>query len=162
MLKSEVEVASGLVAFRSKEQARAYLEAMLERYKQKSEEYGQQMAGLLRTTPSQPTEAQPKESKEPAKVAARGWVRVGTLPVNVSDSARAIGEVVLKIVDEYKMRTTKTAEALKSFGDLDSLNMSAQSVFTFFINRGVPEALIVTASEKKSERFELSGKFRAV
>lgn len=169
MLRTEVELASGLVRFRSTEQARSYLEAMLEHYKLRLEEYGQQMAGLLRSAPGQPGEGETvkeereeKNGKETAKVRAKGWVKVGTLPVNVSDSAKATGEVVLKIVDEYKARTAKTAEALKSFGDLESLSISAGSVLTLFVNKGVPEALIVGAPEKAQEEFQLVAKFRAV
>jgi len=48
LLRSDIELASGLVRFYSKEQARSYLEAMLEYYRMRSEEYGQQMGGLLR------------------------------------------------------------------------------------------------------------------
>lgn len=148
MLRRDVELASGLVRFYSKDQVMAYVENMIEYYKAKHEEYGQQMGGLLRGPAPQPSggkegKKETKEGREAAKVLGRGWVKVGTLPVNTGDSVRAMGEVTLKIVDEYKARVEKTSEALKSLSDLQSINVSDASAFTLFINRGVPEALIV-------------------
>ena len=166
MLRSDIELASGLVKFQSRDQARSYLEAMVEYYKMRSEEYGQQMGGLLRSAPvsQDPKEEkkQAKDGKEAGKVLAKGWVRVGSLPVNTSDSAKALGEVTLKIVEEYKMRVAKTTDALKSFGELESINVSSDAVYTLFVNRGVPDALIVSAPERKREVFNLAAKFRAV
>jgi hypothetical protein len=164
MLRTDIELASGLVRFYSKEQARSYLEAMLEFYSMKSQEYGQQMGGLLRgvAPPAGPTEAKEAKNNGNTKVVAKGWVKVGTLPVNIGDASKALGEVTLKIVEEYKMRSEKTSEVLKSFNNLESINVSDASSYTLFVNRGVPEALIVMESKTKRESFVYAAKFRAV
>ena len=163
MLRTDIELASGLVRFYSRDQARSYLEAMLEFYNTKSQEYGQQMGGLLRGEAPGPAEGKAgKEGKEGGKVAAKGWMKVGTLPVSTGDSTKALGEVTLKIVDEYKMRSARTAEALKAFNNLESINVSDGSSYVMFINRGVPEALIVNESKAKREPFSFVGRFRAV
>jgi hypothetical protein len=165
LLRTDIELASGLVRLYSKEQARSYLEAMLEYYRMKSEEYGQQMGGLLREAPPPSAEAKEnrkegKGGKEAGKVVARGWVKVGTLPVNTGDTAKALGEVTLKIVEEYKARVAKTGDALKSFNDLESINVGDGSAYTLFISRGVPDALIVSVSEKARAAFSFAAKFR--
>jgi len=170
LLRSDIELASGLVRFYSRDQARSYLEAMLEYYRMRSEEYGQQMGGLLRgATPSsedikkdKKEKKESKEEKEQGKGLAKGWARVGTLPVNTGDTSKALGEVTLKIVDEYKMRVAKTTDTLKSFGELESINVGDDSVYILFVNRGVPDALIVRAPEKKREVFNFAARFRAV
>ncbi len=174
MLRSDIELASGLVKFYSKDEARSYLEAMLEYYRMRSEEYGQQMGGLLRGPAPPPQDLKEdrkegkeskegkKEGKDAGRALAKGWVRVGTLPINTGDTAKAFGEVTLKIVEEYKMRVAKTTEALKSFGEMESINVSDGSVYTLFVNRGVPDALIVGAPVKKREVFSFAARFRAV
>ncbi|MDV3243924.1 MAG: hypothetical protein LYZ66_01965 [Nitrososphaerales archaeon] len=176
MLRSDIELASGLVKFYSKDEARSYLEAMLEYYRMRSEEYGQQMGGLLRGSASVPEGLKEdkkegkedkkgkdgKDGKEGGRALAKGWVRVGTLPVNTGDTAKAFGEVTLKIVEEYKMRVAKTTDALKSVGEMESINVSDGSVYTLFVNRGVPDALIVGAPVKKREVFSFAARFRAV
>jgi len=60
------------------------------------------------------------------------------------------------------MRLAKTTDALKSFGELESINVSNDSVYTLFVNRGVPDALIVSAPEKKHEVFNLVARFKTV
>jgi len=160
------ERCSGLVNFYSKEQARAYIESLLEYYKARSEEYGQLMGELLRSTQAsnqgQNEVRDAKQTKEGQKPLAKGWLKAGSLHVNTSDTQRALAEVTLRIVDDYKVRIEKTAEALKSFSEVESLNFSAESAFTLFINRGLPEAFILNGALKRPEAFAFATKFRAV
>ncbi len=162
MQPGNLELGSGLVRFRSKEQARAYLEALLQHYKAKSEEYGGQMGELLRGA-QQPVQElkEAKPTKEAQKVGVKGWVRMGTMPVNASEPLKALGEVTLKIVEDCKMKVEKTAEALKSFDEVDT-RMPGSPSLILFINRGVPEALIVDEGSKRSEIFAFNARFRAV
>ncbi|MDG6898931.1 MAG: hypothetical protein JRN24_04235 [Nitrososphaerota archaeon] len=162
MLQGNLELGSGLVRFRSKEQAREYLEALLAHYKAKSEEYGGQMGELLRV--AQPTGQESKESKpakEGQKVGAKGWMKMGSLPVNMSDPQRAISEVTLKIVEDYRLKIEKTGDALKSLDEIESHSSGGQG-YVFFISKGVPEAVVVEETAKKQELFVFSAKFRAV
>lgn len=165
MRPGELELGSGLVRLRSKEQAREYMEALLGFYKGKSEEYGGQMGELLRAV--RPAEHEPRDPRDPKqqkdgqRPAARGWLKVGNLPVNNSDPQKAMAEVTLRIVDDYKMRAEKTSEALKSLDEIESRNPGPHNL-VFFVNKGVPEAVIVEEAARKQETFAFSANFRAV
>jgi len=165
MRPGELELGSGLIRLRSKEQAREYMEALLGYYKGKSEEYGGQMGELLRT--QRPAEREPKDPRDPRqqkeapRPMARGWLKMGSLPVNSSDPQKAMAEVTLKIVDDYKTKAEKTSEALKSLDEIESRNPGPHNL-VFFVNRGIPEAVIVEEALRKQETFAFSANFRAV
>lgn len=162
MQLENLELGSGLVRFRSKDQAREYLEALLEYYKAKSDEYGGQMGELLRV--AQPSGQEVKESKttkEAQKATAKGWVKIGSLPVNMSEPQKAISEVTLKIVEDYRLKVGRTNDALKSLDEIESRSSGSQNL-VFFISKGVPEAVIVEEAVKKQELFVFNAKFRAV
>jgi hypothetical protein len=162
--RGNLELGSGLLRFRSKDQAREYMEQLLDYYKLRSEEYGGQMGELLRADQPKGEEGrEPKEGKAPkdAKLAAKGWLKMGSLPVNSSDPQKAMAEVTLKIVEEYKLKVERTTEALKSLDEIEAHN-SASANLVFYISRGVPEAVIVEPGAPKLETFAFSGSFRAV
>ena len=168
MQPGNLELGSGLLRFRSKEQAREYMEQLLEYYKMRSEEYGGQMGELLRVAQAGAQEGKDqkdaKDSKAPkdaAKQQAKGWVKMGALPVNSSDPQRAIAEVTLKIVEEYKIKVERTTEALKSLDEIES-RAAGSANLVFYVNRGVPEAVIIEGTAPKQETFAFSGSFRAV
>ena len=162
MVSRRIELASGLVKFRSKEEVRSYLEEMLQYYKTVSEEYGQQMGTLLRGVQAPPPEVKVKQAKDEARPSSKGWVRLGSLPVNVSDPSKATAEVMLKVVEEYKTRIEKTTEALKSLVELDSVVGGDGQSLTLFVSKGIPEALILGSTEAKREVFSFVSAFRAV
>lgn len=167
MLRNNLELASGLVWFRDKDSARAYLEALLEYYKARQDEYGQQLAEELRSAqeapqPAQRQEKESKKDKDGPRPMAKGWSRVGSLPVNSSDPRHALAEVTLRIIDDYKARVERIAEALKSLQDVDSLSQPGTKAYTLFIYRGVPEGVIVDDLAKKQEVFAFTASFRAV
>lgn len=161
MQQGNLELGSGLVKLRSKDQAREYMEALLGTYRAKSDEYGEQMSALLRAV--QPAEQLAKEgkNKDGQKPAAKGWVKVGSIPVNSSDPQKALAEVTLKIVDDYKTKVDKTNEALKSLDEIEAHGPGSSNM-VFFINRGVPEAVILQEAASRQGTFAFSGSFRAV
>ena len=162
MRPGELELGSGLVRLRSKEQASDYIEALLGFYKAKSEEYGGQMGELLRAVrPAEHEPRDPRQQKDGQRPTARGWLRIGSLPVNNSDPQKAMAEVTLRIVDDYKMKAEKTSEALKSLDEIESRNPGPHNL-VFFVNRGVPEAVIIEEAVRKQENFAFSANFRAV
>ena len=169
MLRDNLELNSGLVRFQSRESATAYLETLLQYYKSRQEEYGQQLAEHLRSSqsPQPQKKSEEKEQKKDKKdkkdqqPVAKGWARVGSLPVNTSDPLGARAQVTLRIVEDYKSRVEKVSEALKSFSDVDSLGRPGTSSYTLFVFKGVPEGVIVEAIAKK-EVFAFAGRFRAV
>lgn len=166
MLRDKLELTSGLVRFLSKESASAYMETLVQYYKTRLEEYGQQLAGHLRSgnDAKPPRQAQEKESKKDKggqQPLARGWSKVGSLLVNSSDAREALSQVTLRIVDDYKLRVEKVSEALKSFRDVDTLSQPGTKSYTLLVFKGVPEAVIVEDLAKKQELFAFSANFRA-
>ena len=167
MLRNNLETNAGLVKFHSRDAASAYLEAMLEYYRTKHEEYGQQLAEHLRIS-QEPSRGAPKPEKSEKKekgaqqATAKGWTRIGTLPVNITDPQGALAQVTLRIVEDYKAKVEKITDALKSFKDIESVSQGAGAEYTLFIIRGVPEAVIVEYSTKKVEAFVFNASFRAV
>ncbi|MDG6990657.1 MAG: hypothetical protein JRM99_04465 [Nitrososphaerota archaeon] len=164
MLRDNLELNSGLVKFRSKESAVAYLETLLQYYKTRQEEYGHQLGEQLRNPQA---EAPKKEKKEEAKKdkgekpTPKGWVRVGSLPVNSSDPQGALAQVTLRIVDDYKSRVERVSDSLKSFQDVDTLSQVGTKTYTLFVYKGVPEGVIVESVAKK-EVFAFTARFRAI
>jgi hypothetical protein len=166
MLRDNLELNSGLVKFQSRENATAYLETLLQYYRTRLDEYGQQLAGHLRGA-DEPSAVKPsvkdaKKDKGAAQPSAKGWARVGSWLVNSSDAKGAYAQLTLRIVDDYKARVEKIAEALKSFKDVDSLSQPGTRSYTLFIFKGVPEAVVVEGLSRKVEAFAFSASFRAV
>ena len=165
MLRDNLELNSGLVKFPSKESAIAYMEAMLQYYKTRQEEYGHQLGEQLRSPQgsSQGKEKQEKDSKKEkgGQQAPKGWFKVGSLPVNSSDPKGALAQVTLRIVDDYKGRVEKLSDALKSFQEVDTLSQQGTKSYTLFVYKGVPEGVIVEGMEKR-EVFAFAANFRAV
>ena len=164
MLRDNLELNSGLVKFRSKESVVAYLETLLQYYKTRQEEYGHQLGEQLRSPAAAPGPKE-KQEKEPKKEkgqpqTARGWTRVGTLPVNMSDPQGAFAQLTLRIVDDYKSRVEKVSEALKSFQDVDTLSQAGSKSYTLFVFKGVPEGVIVESAAKR-DVFAFAARFRA-
>ena len=165
MQRGNLELNSGLVKFPSRESASAYLEALLQYYKARQEEYAHQLGEQLRSPQghSQPREKQEKEAKKDkgGQQAPRGWTRVGSLPVNVSDPQGALAQTTLRIVDDYKARVEKVSDALKSFQEVDALSQAGTRSYTLFVYKGVPEGVIVEDMAKR-EVFAFTASFRAV
>ena len=111
MLRNNLETNAGLVKFHPRDAASAYLEELLNYYKTKHEEYGQQLAEHLRMS-QEPSQGAPRQEKQDKKdkdkggprATAKGWTQVGTLPVNISDPQGALAQVTLRIVEDYKMK----------------------------------------------------------
>ncbi|MDG6982841.1 MAG: hypothetical protein JRM74_05230 [Nitrososphaerota archaeon] len=165
MLRDNLELNSGLVKFGSKESVIAYLETLLEYYKTRQEEYGHQLGEQLRNPQGQapPREKPEKESKKDkgGQGAPRGWVKVGSLPVNSSDPQGALAQVTLRIVDDYKSRVERLSDALKSFLEVDTLSQNGTRSYTLFIFKGVPEGVIVEGMVKR-EVFAFAARFRTL
>ena len=163
MIRDNLELNSGLVKFRSKESVVAYLETLLQYYKARQEEYGHQLGEQLRTPQGAPPPREKKEDQKKDKGGQqpRGWSKIGTLLVSVSDPKGALSQVTLRIVDDYKARVEKVSGALKSFQDVDTLSQAGTVTYTLFIFMGVPEGVIMETTAKR-EIFAFTARFRAV
>ena len=166
MLRNNLETNAGLIRFHSRDAASAYLEALLEYYKTKHEEYAQQLGEHLRAVQEPKAANGPKKPDKKDKGAqpttAKGWTRLGELPVNVTDPQGALAQVTLRIVEDYKAKVERLTDVLKAFRDIESVTQGAGASYVLFIMKGVPEGVIVEHSTEKVEAFAFAASFRAV
>jgi len=164
--------AAGLIRFFTKDELRRYLKALVELYQVQSQKYGDQLGGLLRTLEQEKTgaKAQPKESKDKpkdkskefAKTQAKGWVKMGSLLVNISDPSGAMAEVLYQLHEEVKARLAKASEALKSFEELSSSTIPEAGFYYVQLKNGVPERVIVDLQSPRKGAFSFSADFKLV
>ena len=78
------ELPSKLVKFYSRDEIVKFLKSLLEGYQKEAEKYGDRLGTLMRTNPQEAAKIDPK-----GKSISKGWMKLGTLMVNVSDPSRA-------------------------------------------------------------------------
>lgn len=160
--------ATGLVRFFSKDELKRYLKSLVDQYQAQNQRFGDQLGGLLRTLEQEKAaaKAQPKESKDKGqgngKTQARGWVKMGSLLVNVSDPNGAMAEVLFQLHEEVKARLAKTTEAMKSFDELSNVNVPEAGLYYLQLRNGVPERVVVDLQSSKKDAFNFTADFKLV
>ena len=164
MAQVSIYTLPGLLKFYSKEEIRKYLRDLVDFYKGQADNFGEQLGTLMRSGQEKTVDEkhQNKKAEEKSKIISKGWMRMGTLLVNVSDSNSAITEVSLQLHEEFKAKLAKTAEALKSFEDQANTMIPENSTYRLYLRNGVPERILVEAQEAKRENFGYSAQFQLV
>jgi len=163
-MSQETAIASaGLMKFYSKEELRRYLKSLTERYQAQNLRYGDHLGGLLRTLEAEKAagRAQSKEQKDPRQQ-AKGWVKMGTLLVNVNDPTGAMAEVLFRLHEDGKTRLSKANEALRSFEELSSTTIPEAGLYYLQLKNGVPERVVVDLQHRKKDAFNFSAEFQLV
>ena len=162
---------SGMLTFYSKEELKRYLKSLVEKYQVQEQGYGDRLGGLLRSIEQTKADlkAQAKENKDPkdkprvdTKAFARGWVKMGTILVNVSDPNGAIAEVLFQLHEEVKVKLAKATEALKGYEELNSATIPEAGLFFLQMRSGIPERIVVDLQKSKKDSFSFSADFRLV
>lgn len=157
-----------VVKFFAKDELKRYLRTLVERYQGQAQQYGDQLGGLLRTLEQEKTGAKPapkeKEDKNGGaqKTQAKGWVKMGTLLVNVSDPNGAMAEVLFQLHEDSKNKLAKATEALKSFEELSSQTIPEAGLYYLQLKNGAPERIVADLQSGKKEAFNFSADFRLV
>jgi hypothetical protein len=156
------------VKFYSQAEITKYLRELSEHYQREAEKYGDKLGLMLRPG----AEPAPKEEKKPekgdkkgepkAKASAGGWVKMGSLVINMANSGPASTEVMYQIHEDLKLKLARTNEALKSFETNANTILPQVGTFHLYVRNGVPERIIVEAEEVKKAAFNFDGKFRVV
>jgi hypothetical protein len=172
--------AVGVVKFFTKEELKRHLKLLVEQYQAQGQKYGDQLGGLLRTLEQEKSasKAAPKEAKESKeskdskdskdknqsnqRAQARGWVKMGSMLVNVSDPGGAMAEVLYQLHEDVKAKLVKSTEALKSFDELSNTTIPEAGLYYLQMKNGIPERIVVDLQTARRNAFNFSADFKLV
>ncbi len=143
---------SGVVRFYTLNDMRKYLKELLERYQRDYDKSSNVIGSLLRTEGGKGMEV----------IMSKGWAKVGSMFVNVSDPEKGGMEVTFQLVTEMKPRISKTEEVLKTFESVEGLPIQADSTFLLYLHGGVPERLVIDSTEARPEVYGFKGDYDTV
>lgn len=143
---------SGVLRFHSLTDIRKYLKELLNTYQREYDKSSNIIASMLRS----------EDQKGMEVIMSKGWAKVGSMFVNVTDPEKGGIEIVFQIVNELKPRVAKTEEALKTFESVEGLPIPDDATFLLYLRDGVPERIVVDTKHTKPAEFSFSGRFRTV
>ena len=132
---------TGVIRFYSLNDVRKYLKELLEKYQRDYDKSSNVIGSLLRTEGGKGMEV----------IMSKGWAKVGSMFVNVSDPEKGGMEVTFQLVTEMKPRISKTEEVLKTFESVEGLPIQGDSTFLLYLHGGIPERLVVDSTEGRPE-----------
>ena len=140
---------SGILRFYAINDVRKYMKELLERYQRDYDKSSNVIGSLLRAEGGKGMEV----------IMSKGWAKVGSIFVNISEPEKGSMEVVFQLVTEMKPRLAKTEEVLKTFESVEQLPIPEEATFLLYLRGGVPERLVVDTTEPKPVPYALRGKF---
>jgi len=140
---------SGVIRFYSLNDVRKYLKELLEKYQRDYDKSSNVIGSLLRTEGGKGMEV----------IMSKGWAKVGSMFVNVSDPEKGGMEVTFQLVTEMKPRISKTEEVLKTFESVEGLPIQGDSTFLLYLHGGIPERLVVDSTEGRPELYNFKGDY---
>ena len=143
---------SGVIKFYSLGDVRKFLKELLERYQKDYDRSSNVIGSLLRTEGGKGMEV----------IMSKGWAKVGSMFVNVSDAEKGGMEMTFQLVTEMKPRISKTEEVLKTFESVEGLPIQADATFLLYLHGGIPERLVIDTTESRPEVFNFKGDFATV
>ena len=166
----------GVFRFYSKDELRRFLKSLVEQYQAQSQALGDELGTLIRTLEQEKAAAKaaPKDAKDSKgkdqkdkpqpsmKGQSRGWVKMGTMMVNVSDPNGAMAEVLFQMHEDVKTKLAKSTEALKSFEELNSQMIPEAGQYYLQVRNGAPEKIVANLSAGRRELFSFSADFKLV
>ena len=169
MSQRRPDLAIGLLKFSTQAEVIKYLRELADYYQKESEKYGDKLGSMLRTGPGEAAPAKDekqdkkdKKSDQKAKPTGGGWVKIGSLMLNVTNPGSATTEVMYQVHEELKAKLARTNEAIKSFEQNASTLIPQNATFQLYMRNGVPERIIIEAVETKKALFNFDGRFRVV
>ena len=140
---------SGILRFYAINDVRKYMKELLERYQREYDRSSNVIGSLLRSEGGKGMEV----------IMSKGWAKVGSMFVNVSDPEKGGMEVTFQLVTEMKPRISKTEEVLKTFESIEALPIQGDATFLLYLHAGVPERLVVDTAETRPETFAFRGDY---
>jgi len=146
------ELYSGIMRFYNLNDVRKYMKELLERYQRDYDRSSNVIGSLLRAEGGKGMEV----------IMSKGWAKVGAMFVDSSDPDKGGMELTFQLVTEMKPRISKTEEVLKSFESVESLPIPAEASFLLYLHGGIPERLVIDATEPKPEAFAYKGDYSTI
>ncbi len=175
MAQLETLLASGLVKFYSRDELKHFLKSLVDGYTSQAEQYGDRLGSILRgaggNSAQNPTKGDDSSEgkaktqggqEEKVKVMTKGWIKMGTLLVNIKDPRTGMTEVLFQLHEEAKSRLAKATAALKSFEELSSTTMPEDASYSLQLRNGVPERIVIGPQERNASTFSFDANFRLV
>ena len=157
----EIQLASGLKTFYSKDGLRSYLKDILDHYQNELDRYGAWLGDLIRS-PQQPHANTKKEKKGNEKPASKGWSKMGPILINFTDAGAGTTEVLFDVMEEFKTKVTRTSEWLKSLDGLENLSIPDGTTYILCMSDGVPSRLVADIQQKRPQPFAFSADFQVL
>ncbi len=157
MLLPQFEPPSRLVKFYSRDEIVKFMKSLLEGYQKEAEKYGDKLGTLMRTNPQEAAKIDPK-----GKIISKGWMKMGTLMVNVSDPSHASTEVMYLVHDDLKLKLASASAALSSFEQGANSVIPENMVYFLFLRNGTPEKIIAQNPDARRETFAFSGSYKVI
>ena len=151
------ELPSKLVKFYSRDEIVKFLKSLLEGYQKEAEKYGDRLGTLMRTNPQEAAKIDPK-----GKSISKGWMKLGTLMVNVSDPSRATTEVMYQAHDDIKQKLASATAALSSFEQGANSVIPENMIYLLFLRNGIPERIIAQNPDAKRDTFAFSASYKVI
>ena len=147
-----VSMASGVFRFYSLGDIRKYIKDLLDSYQREYDRSSNVIGSLLRSDGQKGMEV----------IMSKGWAKVGSVFVNVTDPEKGGMEIVFQIVNELKPKVAKTEEVLKTFESVEGLPIPAEATFLLYLRSGVPERIVVDTKRTRPPEFSYRGQFKTV
>ena len=157
MPQQQFELPSKLVKFYSRDEIVKFLKSLLEGYQKEAERYGDRLGTLMRTNPQDAGKVDPK-----GKNVSKGWIKLGSMMVNVSDPSRAMTEVMYQAHDDIKQKLASATAALTSFEQGANSIIPENMIYLLFLRNGIPERIIAQNPDAKRETFVFSGSYKVI
>lgn len=151
----EAPSVEGLKTFYGLEEVKRFGNALLAYYEAKVEYYNQKLGALLRQEENSTT------SSKSALPTSKGWIRLGTLLVNVANPTQAMSEILFKLREEFKIKLAATKAFLDYLDNILNLGAKRDSTYHVYLKNGVPERIIVNETKRK-DAFRYSVKLQAL
>jgi hypothetical protein len=144
-----VNMVSGVLRFYSLTDVRKFLKDLLDDYQREYDKSSNVIGSMLRSDGQKGMEV----------IMSKGWAKVGSMFVNVSDAEKGGMEVVFQLVNELKPKVAKTEEVLKTFENVEGLPIPDDATFLLYLRSGVPERIIVDSKTTRPARYKFDGRF---
>lgn len=138
MLKEADPLTSqGLVKLSSIEGLRLYLKDLMSQYEKEADKYGMKVGALMRILER---EAQGRDLQKLREIE---WKRVGKIVFNDKDPNRGTLELLIEAMEDYKVKASRTAEALTSINELIDNGVSDIAPILVYLRHGVPLRIVI-------------------
>ena len=146
------ELYSGILRFYALNDVRKYMKSLLERYQKEYDRSSNVIGSLLRTEGGKGMEV----------IMSKGWAKVGSMFVDITDPEKGGMELTFQLVTEMKPRISKTEEVLKTFESVEALPIPTEATFLLYLHGGIPERLVIDTTEAKPEAYAYKGDYATI